>query len=280
MKRLLITLLFIPLLIGAQPQVVDYTKTNLGSNATFTGTLTKIQGNYNYLIVTVKSDKASATNGLVVRWTESDKPPITWTTIDKRSYTASDSLNGANVYRFPIAGSYFKVYYTNTSSAQTSFKLSSYLVNETKKIDVTGGQIISSAGIDSIAARVSRAFVTTVPIRKLTTKDSVTVNGVSFSGTVSAGYPTGVIMALGTPVSVGVTATQLTASSTPCKFVRLSHLTDGAIVYNGYSNAVTTTNGVGYLQKADYLYVPCTNANQVWLISTVAGTDMRWDYGN
>lgn len=124
-------MLIIPCLLVAQPQVSksNNTRTLLGSSATFNGAIEAITGDYNWLVVVIKANKNSAIDGIVVRWSASNALPITYTTIDKRTYTANDTLNGANVYRLPIAGAYYKVSYTNTSVAQTgTFSLTTYLV--------------------------------------------------------------------------------------------------------------------------------------------------------
>ena len=155
MKRLLIALLILPCLLLAQPQVSksNNTRTLLGSNATFNGTIEPVVADYNWLMVVVKANKNSATDGLVVRWSASNALPNTYTTIDKRTYVANDTLNGANVYRFPVAGAYFKVSYTNTSSAQTgTFSLTTYLVKAAWDINGKTTFSLSQATIDSLQA--------------------------------------------------------------------------------------------------------------------------------
>jgi len=140
MKKIALALIIFTFALQAQPlqSTKNSTTTLLGSSATFNGSIEAVSLDYNWVMVVVKSNKNSATDGLVVRWTDKDATPITYKTIDKRTYTANDTLNGTNVYRFPVAGSYFKVSYTNTNSAQTgTFSLKTYLI---KSVAVTDGE--------------------------------------------------------------------------------------------------------------------------------------------
>lgn len=168
MKKIFLALLLLPCLLAAQPfqSTSNSTTTLLDSGGTFNGTIEAVTQDYNWLMVVVKSNKNSASSGLVVRWTDKNTGTVVYKTIDKRTYTANDTLNGANVYRFPVAGSYFKVSYTNTTSAQTgTFSLKTYqLKNYNDKITIvnTSGTPINPATSDNqtlILAELQKKYV-------------------------------------------------------------------------------------------------------------------------
>jgi hypothetical protein len=162
MKKLFMFLFLIPLFLVAQPKqlTTSSTTTLLGSGATFTGALETVQPGYNWVQIVVKSNKASATSGLVVRWAKTNLTGYTYNTIDKRTYAANDTLNGANVYLFKVQGSYFKVSYTNTSSAQTgSWSLTTYLLQDVIPTDITGSVPVSitGSGTGALATELTQA---------------------------------------------------------------------------------------------------------------------------
>lgn len=80
-------------------------------------------------------------------------------------------------------------------------------------------------------------------------------------------------------LTAGVSALQLSATTATSKFVDIMHYTDGAILYVG-SSGVTTSTGNYALQKGDVLRLPVDDRNKIYVISTVAGTDVRYSYGN
>ncbi len=118
---------------------INSTTTLLGSSATFTGPW-ELCWDYSTVELTIKSDKNSATLGVRVQFSDDESAISNMTTF---SYTANDTLT--NTRLVPIAGSYVRVIYTNTNSAQTGkFNLSTRYFSKpilpltsTGKLDVT-----------------------------------------------------------------------------------------------------------------------------------------------
>lgn len=141
MKKLLIILFLVAGLINAQNIVIsgnNSTTTLLGSNASFTGTV-EATLNYKYVTVVVRSDMVSATDGVKLKF---GKTSTAFETYVLRSYTANDTTT--NRYTVPIVGKYFQVKYTNGSSIQTRFSLTTYFHNdESSPIDGAGNIKVS-----------------------------------------------------------------------------------------------------------------------------------------
>jgi len=96
------------------------TTTTLGSGGVFTGTWKEIT-NWNSVQIGVYSDKASATDGLNIQFSYDGV-----TVHHNHYYTYAGGSSGIG-YSFALEFRYFRVVYTNTSSAQTVFKLQSVL---------------------------------------------------------------------------------------------------------------------------------------------------------
>lgn len=110
--------------IESSSSVIDSnnsTTTTLGSGASFTGTSTDVSG-YEAVYVTVFSDKASATNGLKF---QGSPDGTNWD--HEHTYTYDGGSIGLH-YEETLAMKYFRVVYTNTNSAQTTFRLQTKLL--------------------------------------------------------------------------------------------------------------------------------------------------------
>lgn len=80
-------------------------------------------------------------------------------------------------------------------------------------------------------------------------------------------------------LSVLVTATQLSSSSVACKTIIITNNTNGAVLYVGSDNSVTTSNGADVLHYREVSVITINNLNKVWLIGS-ATIDMRYRYEN
>ena len=124
MKKLIILFMLFTIPILSQELTIssfNSTTTALDSAGVFTGTVEET-GFYSYLTIIIKSDRASATNGLRVMFGK------TSTVFEHNyffSYSAADTLT--NKITLPITGGYFKIVYTNTTTAQTTFSLTTYM---------------------------------------------------------------------------------------------------------------------------------------------------------
>jgi len=114
---------------GAQRQIVkiapsdistlNSTSTPLGINGVFTGAWVCTL-DYSEVIVSVKTDKASITNGLVVQWSADG---VTVDEID--DFTVA--VNTGKTWSFPCNRAYVRIVYTNDGVAQTVFSLQTVL---------------------------------------------------------------------------------------------------------------------------------------------------------
>jgi len=136
MKKIIIVLIFLVGQVFAQDILIstkNSSTTALDSAGVFTGTVDEAVG-YNYLTIIAKSDKASASSGIKIQFGRSSG---TYEHNYFFSYTAGDTLT--NKITLPIAGRFFRVVYTNTTSAQTTFSLTTYKHKEIQlPIDATG----------------------------------------------------------------------------------------------------------------------------------------------
>jgi hypothetical protein len=95
------------------------TSTPLGVSGVFTGTFVEVL-DYLHITLQVKSDVASATDGLVIEWSPDG------TNIDESdSFTVP--LNKGKVFTFGPQAQYYRIKYTNGGSAQTFFRLQTIL---------------------------------------------------------------------------------------------------------------------------------------------------------
>jgi hypothetical protein len=95
------------------------TTQTLGAGATYTGTATSTL-DYAIISVTLKSNVASATDGLCV---EKSHDGINWDFIDKYTVPADSGKE----YSFQTSTEYYRVIYTNGGVSQTTFRLQSVL---------------------------------------------------------------------------------------------------------------------------------------------------------
>jgi hypothetical protein len=144
MKKVFLLLILLATIVSGQDFMQSLSNnryTILGSSATFTGTWEDNHG-LNSLTVVARSDKNSAASGWKVQFSQRG------VTIDKEyqfSYTANDTLTNSHVV--PMSGKYFRVIYTNTNSAQTSFTLTTYLTRTILLPITSDGKIDVSSSI-------------------------------------------------------------------------------------------------------------------------------------
>jgi hypothetical protein len=123
------------------------TSTPLGSSGNFTGTGFLMDG-YASWSVNIYSDKASATNGLKIEWSDDN---TNWDFADQTTYVASVG----NMITFGRKAKYVRLNYTNTNSAQGTFRVTAYgqpiSVRQTRKFigaqltDADTGQVVVAA---------------------------------------------------------------------------------------------------------------------------------------
>jgi len=140
MKKLFLTLIFIPLILLGQVNItksgganfvskINTTTTELDSAAIFTGGW-ELCYDYSYIQVIVKSD----VSGTAKVQFASTGSATTLLHEDTLAYTANDTIT--NVRRFEIAGNYYRVIYTNSTTDQTIFYLTtSMLAKERTPVD-------------------------------------------------------------------------------------------------------------------------------------------------
>jgi hypothetical protein len=109
------------LLVNLKGHVCDHnTTTNLlGTNGVFTGGWQDVL-DYGVVSISVNSDKASATDGLVIQWS-----PNSNTVSDVDVFTVQ--ANNPKTFTFGPADRYVRVVYTNGAQAQTRFFLNTIL---------------------------------------------------------------------------------------------------------------------------------------------------------
>ena len=93
--------------------------TALGVSGVFTGTFVEVT-NYSSVTVSVISDVASAINGLVFQWSSDG------TNVD-RTEQSSVLAGTGRAFALTVRARYFRIKYTNGTTAQTTFRLGSIL---------------------------------------------------------------------------------------------------------------------------------------------------------
>jgi hypothetical protein len=132
--------------------------TPLGISATFTGTATNILG-YHHIDILVFSDKNSSSGGVQFQFSSDG---TNWDDGQVETYTAGSAApNAGQIWGIGARASYFRVVYTNTNSAQTSFRLQTLL----KK----GSQIASTCDLNETLGLSEHALVTKSVIAGKTT---------------------------------------------------------------------------------------------------------------
>lgn len=98
--------------------------TPLAGNASFTGTGTSLLG-FEYVQVYVFADQSSATNGVKLEFSSDN---TNWNDASTFSFTSGGSApNDGQAYGAPARAQYFRIVYTNGSSAQGTFRLQTVL---------------------------------------------------------------------------------------------------------------------------------------------------------
>lgn len=103
---------------GASNNVVstlNSSTTPLGGNASFTGTYEDVSA-YRSVVVTVTTDQASSSNGIIVYFSPDG-------TNNDNSFTKSVSASTPSNFVVPVVNKFMKVVYENGSVAQSSFRL-------------------------------------------------------------------------------------------------------------------------------------------------------------
>lgn len=170
----------------------------LNSSETFTGKW-ELCWDYTYISVVVKANKDSSPSGWKIQFSKSGTA-ATLLHEEKFSYSANDSVTNAKLVR--VLGSYVRVIYTNTASAQTgTFFIETRLhardavpLTSDGKIDISGTVTVtggaSSAnqtngtqrtipvnGSNQIIGVATSPFYTTPDYAKITVLDSLAASG-------------------------------------------------------------------------------------------------------
>ncbi len=245
MKKLILFLL-IPIFIFGQPKQssigVNSTYTALGSAATFTGTWEKITSNYNSLTVIVRSDKSSAASGLKIELSRDGKNINAYFLF---SYAANDTTT--NRYTVPLTADYYRVIYTNTTSAQTTFSLTSIL-NEAmiQNVDALGNvkntitQFPNSQTYADIRnswdwARSFAQYSDTVKVNSVA-KDTLIVGGSEWAKVTIRGKASTDSLYFGVGTTAPTTWTKI-IGTTPFVTEKLSHTYFTKVFIKGYGAA-------------------------------------------
>ncbi len=109
---------FIPSVLTYDDQNNSSTST-LSSSASFTGSGTSTNG-YDTLVITVKSNVDSASGGIAIQFSNDN---VTYETLYSDTYYASSFFTKS----YQLLKKYYKVVYTNGSSSQSSFQITSRL---------------------------------------------------------------------------------------------------------------------------------------------------------
>lgn len=113
------------------------TSVSLGADASYQSAWVDTDG-YNTIEIYASSDVPSATNGLLLEFTD-DAAVGNVEFLRGYTYSATDVTNGYKLFTIPTALDGYRVTYTNGSTAQGSFYLSSTLkvngIKETEKLD-------------------------------------------------------------------------------------------------------------------------------------------------
>ncbi len=121
------------------PSVLTYDDSNnsststLSSSASFTGNGTSTNG-YDTLIITVKSNVDSSSGGIAIQFSNDN---VTYETLYSDTYYAS----GFFTKSYLIVKKYYKVIYTNGSSSQSSFQLTSRLSTNSENVSSNNNSI-------------------------------------------------------------------------------------------------------------------------------------------
>lgn len=154
MKKIILILIFIPLVLLAQPyqSTINSRTTNLDSAGVFTGTIEKITSDYNWIAITVRSDQSGTG---VLQWTRSNMGTVVWDNANAFTHTASDTTT--NTHWFPVKLGYFRVIYTNDTAATTQFRLTTVLMKgSNSEVDlVTGDPKVTISNATSIGMTAS-----------------------------------------------------------------------------------------------------------------------------
>lgn len=107
-------------IVGGNMTSTANSSTNaLTGDAVFTGTWESTM-NYSVILVAVKPDVSSATNGFIVQFSSDQS-----TVVSDDTFTVFQ--NGGKTYSFQPAAEYFRIVYTNGASPQTTFDLHTQL---------------------------------------------------------------------------------------------------------------------------------------------------------
>lgn len=135
--------------INGQVDSNNSTTTPLGISGTFTGTATDAL-NTAMISIMVRSDQASATDGLVIEWSPDG---TNWDDDDKFTIPA----NNGKFYTFGPQSRFFRVIYTNGAVAQGAFRLQTILKPFAIK---PSSHRIDAAIVDEDDATLSKAVIT------------------------------------------------------------------------------------------------------------------------
>lgn len=213
MKKIILILLLFVGVMNAQSLFIstkNTTVTALDSAATFTGTAEMVT-EYNYITILIRSNISSATNGIKIKMGNSS------TSFQQTlffSYVANDTTT--NRITIPLSGKYFQITYTNGTTDQTTFNLTTYLhkalmfpIDASGNIKTTSSITTFPSGLtyanirDSFSwARIRTVFadsVRTDSVSVVRSRDTVTITATEWAKvTMSVAAGDSVSFAIGT----------------------------------------------------------------------------------
>ena len=236
------------------------TSTPLAEDATFTGGWQDTK-NYGVISIAIKSDKASATDGLVVEWS-----PDQIVVADTDKFTLS--ANVGKVFTFGPASRYVRVKYTNGAAAQTTFNLETLL----RRVYVKP----SSHRInDSIVAQDDAELVKAVltgenPGGTFVNFQATTAGNfkVSLEEYDSATTPYRTNLEGGGKVAVGTTAIEATFTGSTKSIIITADIDNSGVLYVGKSDVASDgSNALTFLMPGYRYWQQCNQPPLSWMRS-------------
>jgi len=235
------------------------THTPINAGLTFTGSATDIL-DYSIIYVTVYSDVASATDGLVIEQghTETDIAGIDWDSDDK--YTIPAGIG--KTYAIQPALQYLRVRYTNGGTNQTAFRLH---VLAKKKYSLDSSHRIQDPIVDDDDARLVKAVVTA----KTEAGDFINASATNDGNIKISNAENG----------LGIAKGNVTGTTFIHKFGSIPDMDDGdspASVYDGADDAHIDQMSYVYSTTADIDSLSSDSASDTFDIE-VQGLDTNYD---
>lgn len=253
------------------PVPSNSTQTPLGISGVFTGTITSALG-YNSISIGIRSNRASAVQGVQIRW-YTDLAGTNILKTDITTYNTNFLGIGAN-YLLPVSGPYFQVMYTNEALAQATFNLYTELVNNTRTATILNGLTPINLFNPAILTRPVNDRLYSVSARAYTKK--TLPGGVLVGGAGTTIHP---VTAGKTFYMTGYSISAISNNATVPQFViqdgadvadRIAFIFQPLIKINGYLNAQ---------QRLENNPIPfTTDVRAVLLAGSITASITIWGY--